>query len=245
MGYKHNRFAWIDIETTGLDQEQCPILEVACIVTDGVLEELGRIHYVRHWPSTPESRALMGVSPVVEKVHTDNGLWALCNKEGVSLGQLDTSIAGGVRELCGDEKPVLAGSSVHFDRTFIARQMPSLHAALHYRNFDVTTLRLMAAIAGQAETKEGARPGRASRDVGHSILSVDRPLRASVLLGAAMSKEDRKLCGHRNDYGAPCSKRNKHDGNHACRMRKPYAREAKDYEWTSADSMPREVEACQ
>ena len=32
---------WIDLEMSGLDPDKCVILEVACIVTDGELKELG------------------------------------------------------------------------------------------------------------------------------------------------------------------------------------------------------------
>jgi oligoribonuclease len=38
----------------------------------------------------------------------------------------------------------LAGNSVHADRAFLRRYMPTLEAHLHYRNVDVSTLKELA-----------------------------------------------------------------------------------------------------
>jgi oligoribonuclease len=41
-------------------------------------------------------------------------------------------------------KAPLAGSSVHTDRTFLARDMPAFEEHVHYRNVDVSTLKELA-----------------------------------------------------------------------------------------------------
>ena len=35
-----NRFVWLDLEMTGLDDKRCHIIELAMIITDGDLNEL-------------------------------------------------------------------------------------------------------------------------------------------------------------------------------------------------------------
>ncbi|HEX6239828.1 MAG TPA: oligoribonuclease, partial [Polyangiales bacterium] len=47
----HAPLIWIDLEMSGLDPDRCAILEIACIVTDADLVELGEgIDLVVHQP---------------------------------------------------------------------------------------------------------------------------------------------------------------------------------------------------
>lgn len=175
MAYKPNRFAWIDIETTGLDPAEALILEVALVITDGNLVEIARVNYVRHWPSTPESRKLAGINEAVEAMHTESGLWKECNEGGLTMPPLSGLLHFLLQHYCHGEKPVLAGSSPHFDRNFIRLHMPGVHRALNYRHFDATTLRTAYEIACEGtqrapdtfETKAVAH--RAMPDILHSL----------------------------------------------------------------------------
>lgn len=47
-----------------------------------------------------------------------------------------------IEETCQKQNVILAGKSIHFDRSWIAAHMPDLHKRLHYRHFDVRTLQM-------------------------------------------------------------------------------------------------------
>lgn len=62
---------------------------------------------------------------------------------------------------CGieEKQAVLAGNTIHFDRAFIRRWMPDLDAYLHYRLFDISTLRQTVLALGALPTN---RPSTAA-----------------------------------------------------------------------------------
>lgn len=77
-------------------------------------------------------------------MHADSGLWKLCAEAQAlgtvaEVGAVDARLAGWL-VMWGANKPQLAGSTISFDRAFMARHLPISHALLHYRNLDVTTL---------------------------------------------------------------------------------------------------------
>lgn len=130
------KIAWIDIETTGLSPQQDFILEFALIITDGwltVLEE-------RNWVIKPDVDFAPRMNDWVRKTHTDSGLLEAVAASGVTLGQVDAEASAIILKHGGKYKPLLGGSSPHFDRGFIAQQMPAVDAQLHYRHFDTSTL---------------------------------------------------------------------------------------------------------
>ena len=49
-----------------------------------------------------------------------------------------------MRACCGMQAPVMGGSSITFDRSFLAQSMPKLLDAFHYRSVDVTSIRELA-----------------------------------------------------------------------------------------------------
>lgn len=80
--------AWVDLETTGLDPRTCQVLEVAVVITDDQLNEVGSAveQIIPHGldlallADYPEDVALAygklhGVDPYVVDMHRNNGLW--------------------------------------------------------------------------------------------------------------------------------------------------------------------------
>lgn len=133
--------AWIDIETTALEVDDGDPLEIACVMTDDSLRITGRCNFVIHYqgtwegiPRTDYLREYRRVSDAVITMHTESGLWDEAQESLNQLHEVDLWMA----EFVGDEKPVLAGSTISFDRKWIDAYFPKLNQKLHYRNIDVS-----------------------------------------------------------------------------------------------------------
>jgi oligoribonuclease len=69
-----------------------------------------------------------------------------------------------------DEPLYLMGNSVHFDRSFLARHMPRVFERLHYRQLDVTSVRLwFQLMSGEDPHIELPKPHRAEEDIENSL----------------------------------------------------------------------------
>lgn len=134
--------AFVDIETTGLDPVNDLLLEVGAILTDDHLSPIGRYSCViLHNPVDARLRAV----PVVQDMHDANGLWkALATGKPIDVAEdhlltfLSLGGEAGMVPMCG--------SSVHFDRAWLKRWMPQAEAWFHYRNLDVSTLKIAASL---------------------------------------------------------------------------------------------------
>lgn len=134
------RWVWMDLEMTGLDDKTCTILQIATIVTDGALDELGCLDLVI-WQ--PES-ALETMSPFVRRMHTENGLLERVRASSVSMAEAEQKTLELVSGLAPFKKGILAGNSIWQDRRFLLRYMPHLENFLHYRQIDVSTVKVLA-----------------------------------------------------------------------------------------------------
>ncbi|MBM4375506.1 MAG: oligoribonuclease [Deltaproteobacteria bacterium] len=132
------RLVWVDLEMTGLDAEACAIVEIATIVTD---EQLGIVaEGPNHIVYQPEE-VLARMHPEVVAMHTKSGLLDRIRASRVSVAEAEAATLAFVREHCEAKASPLCGNSVHKDRQFLERYMPLLHAHLHYRNIDVSTVK--------------------------------------------------------------------------------------------------------
>ncbi|PPK91979.1 oligoribonuclease [Kineococcus xinjiangensis] len=136
-----DRIVWIDCEMTGLSLERDALIEVAALVTDADLNVLGTGVDVVVRP--PEG-AVEAMDPVVVAMHTASGLLAEL-PEGRTMEEAEQAVLDYVRQWVPEpRKAPLAGSSVHTDRAFLARDMPVLVDHLHYRLIDVSSLKELA-----------------------------------------------------------------------------------------------------
>jgi oligoribonuclease len=131
-------FPILDLETTGLLARPGAILEVSMVVMDtsfNVIQEYTSV--VRHWPCDIENL----LSDFAKKKHTESGLLAECYVSNKTLNRIEDEVISIIDQHFGkNEKPILTGNSIHFDRRFIIEWMPSLHARLNYRMLDVSAL---------------------------------------------------------------------------------------------------------
>jgi oligoribonuclease len=132
---EHPPIVWCDVETTGLSHEWDQVLEVAFVVTDSDLEILGAYTEVVHWPE------LVSMKPVVREMHTRTGLLDEVYMGGKALSEISDEVIAFLKRNAVTDRSPLAGSTVHFDRGFIKRDMPEVLAMIHYRNLDVSSLK--------------------------------------------------------------------------------------------------------
>ena len=156
---------WIDLETTGLDEHKCTILEFAAILTDNQLQPIAVEQMVLHHSGE-------GLSDFIIDMHTKNGLLAECKQSTNTLEDAERTLRELIEVNC-DDKPTLAGSTVHFDHRFLRYHMPALMSRVHYRLFDARTLQC-AASWWSGEKFEKANAHRALPDIEESLREVRR-----------------------------------------------------------------------
>jgi len=136
-----DRLVWIDCEMTGLDLERDALIEIAVLVTDAELNVLGEgVDLV----IAPPAQALETMPEIVRTMHTSSGLLEVL-ADGTTMEAAQAQALAYIREHVPEaRKAPLAGSSIHTDRTFLARDMPELEQWVHYRNVDVSTIKELA-----------------------------------------------------------------------------------------------------
>lgn len=132
---------WIDCEMTGLDLVQDVLIEVAALVTDGNLNVLGDGVDVVIKPS---EAALRQMGDFVREMHAKSGLLPLLGA-GVDLETAEQQVLDYIREWVPNPRTApLAGNTIGTDRSFLARDMPTLEQYVHYRNVDVSSIKELA-----------------------------------------------------------------------------------------------------
>lgn len=134
----NDRIVWIDCEMTGLSLTTDALIEVAALVTDFELNQLGDgIDLV----IKPPAEALEQMVEFVRDMHTSSGLLEEL-AAGITMAEAEQQVLGYIREWVPDAaKAPLGGNTVGTDRAFLARDMPELEAHLHYRIIDVSSIK--------------------------------------------------------------------------------------------------------
>ncbi|WP_214104975.1 oligoribonuclease [Acrocarpospora catenulata] len=172
---------WIDCEMTGLDLGRDALVEVACVVTDGELNQLDTGVDVVIKPP-PESLGQM--SEVVRAMHTASGLLEALG-EGVTLAEAEGIVLEYIRGHVPEPKRApLCGNSIATDRAFLSRDMPLVDTYLHYRMIDVSSIKELARrwyprVYFASPEKQGGH--RALADITESIREL-RYYRAAVFV---------------------------------------------------------------
>ncbi|MGA9356689.1 MAG: oligoribonuclease [Mycobacterium sp.] len=134
-----DELVWIDCEMTGLDLGSDKLIEIAALVTDADLNILGDgIDVVIH----ADDAALSSMIEVVAEMHSRSGLTDEVKASVVDLATAEAMVLDYIGEHVKQPKTApLAGNSIATDRSFIARDMPTLDSFLHYRMIDVSSIK--------------------------------------------------------------------------------------------------------
>ena len=126
---------------TGLCTTSDSIIEIATVVTDKQLNELaeGPVLAIHQSQETMD-----GMDEWNTRQHGNSGLTARVLESKMNAAQAEAATLAFLREWVDAGASPMCGNSICQDRRFIAREMPDLEAFFHYRNLDVSTLKILA-----------------------------------------------------------------------------------------------------
>lgn len=184
IGGKAKNLIWIDLEMTGLDTLGDHIIEIATIVTDQHLNEIaaGPVLTI-HQPQSVMDR----MDEWNRRQHGESGLTQRVVESGLSLQEAESATLVFLQHYVTSGMSPMCGNSICQDRRFMAREMPALEAFFHYRNLDVSSIKILAEIWAPAVAGSFAKESkhRALSDIRDSIAELchyrERLFDASVL----------------------------------------------------------------
>jgi len=163
-----SRLIWIDLEMTGLDTLTDQIIEIATVVTDADLNEIA----VGPELAIAQPKSIIdAMDEWNTKQHAESGLTRRVLESGVDIAEAERATLAFLRDHVPAGKSPMCGNSVCQDRRFLARLMPELESYFHYRNLDVSTLKILAQAWAPEVAARIAKEGRhrALDDVRDSI----------------------------------------------------------------------------
>ncbi len=132
---------WIDLEMTGLDPDTDLIIEIATIVTDKHLVMLaeGPVHAIHQ-----DDAVLEAMDEWNTRQHHSSGLTERVRASKVHEAEAEQETLEFLRQYLDPGVSPMCGNGICQDRRFLSRQMPELVAFFHYRNLDVSSLKILA-----------------------------------------------------------------------------------------------------
>lgn len=136
-----NNLIWIDLEMTGLSPTENRIIEIATIVTNSNLDVLaeGPVFAIKQ---TDEHLSIMDEWNVSH--HTRSGLVNRVRHSNIDEQQAESQTLAFLSRYVPPGKSPMCGNSICQDRRFLCRYMPELAEHFHYRNLDVSTIKILA-----------------------------------------------------------------------------------------------------
>ena len=132
---------WIDLEMTGLRPERHHIIEIVTVITDPGLEILA-------WgPDLVIGQPDEVLSDMDEwniEHHTRSGLLDAVRASRCTVADAERQTLAFVEQWVPRGASSICGNSVCQDRRFLYRYMPRLEQWFHYRNLDVSTVKILA-----------------------------------------------------------------------------------------------------
>ena len=131
---------WIDLEMTGLNPDTDLIIEIATIVTDKhlVMLEEGPVMAIHQ-----DDAVLESMDEWNTRQHKSSGLTERVRDSSVDESQAEQQTLQFLRQYLDPGLSPMCGNGICQDRRFLSRHMPELLSFFHYRNLDVSTLKIL------------------------------------------------------------------------------------------------------
>jgi len=135
-----HHLVWLDLEMSGLEVAHEKILEIATIITDSQLKIIAEgpvfaIHQTK--------RIMDHMDAWNTRTHTRSGLTERVLNSFIDEKQAEHETLKFMKKYVKAQVSPLCGNTVHQDRLFLKRFMPALEKYFHYRNLDVSTLKIL------------------------------------------------------------------------------------------------------
>jgi oligoribonuclease len=169
----------LDLETTGTDPNLDTILEVGIVVADDNFDPIATFKRVIHWDELMELESNIiipnSVNDIVLEMHGANNLWeeSYLSDETMRSVQNDAIAFLVANDALNQE---LTGNTISFDRAFLHRYMPLLEAQFHYRNIDISTLKVLGNKFGIPTAPKSPSAHRGVSDCLDSLLELEHYL---------------------------------------------------------------------
>ena len=138
---KDKRLIWVDMEMTGLNPDSDRVIEIATIVTSLGLDILAEGPVIAIHQTDD---VLVQMDEWNTRTHTNSGLVDRVRASSTDETSAAQETLRFLNEWVEPNRSPMCGNSICQDRRFMARHLPSLETFFHYRNLDVTTLKLLA-----------------------------------------------------------------------------------------------------
>ena len=140
MAVSDQNFIWVDMEMTGLVPEEHRVIEIATIVTDSNLTVLAEGPVIAIYQ---DAATLAAMDEWNTRTHTGSGLVGRVRSSTFSEQVATDATLTFLAEWVSPGQSPMCGNSICQDRRFMARHMPELESFFHYRNLDVSTLKIL------------------------------------------------------------------------------------------------------
>ncbi len=132
---------WLDLEMTGLDPKVDRIIEIATIVTDKNLEILaeGPVFAIHQSDAVLDKMDAWNT-----KHHGKSGLVDRIRASKITAKVAEAETIEFLMNYVPCGKSPMCGNTIYQDRKFLLKYMPKLEQYFHYRNLDVSTLKILA-----------------------------------------------------------------------------------------------------
>ena len=138
---KNTNLAWIDLEMTGLDPKTNCIIEIASIVTD---KELNLIAIGPVLAIKQNDDELAKMDDWNKKTHAESGLIDRIHASSINSAEAEQLSLDFFSLHINKNRSPLCGNSICTDRRFLIEHMPALEEHFHYRNLDVSSIKILA-----------------------------------------------------------------------------------------------------
>jgi oligoribonuclease len=135
-----SNLVWLDMEMTGLNPDVDRVIEIAAIVTDSNLSILAEGPVIAIHQS---DEVLDAMDEWNTTHHGRSGLTERVRQSLIDEAEAAAMMLAFLREWVPDGVSPMCGNSICQDRRFMARHLPELEAFFHYRNLDVSTLKIL------------------------------------------------------------------------------------------------------